>query len=423
MTLTENWVLSILVLEVAASSGKEPAWQKKLSRKGVLGLMAGSPFVGVPLIDIKALDKKIQGEIETAVLRVLNSGQAIMGPDVEAFEKGISRYCGTNYGVSCNSGSDALLLALHAMGIGPGDEVILPPFTFFATAGAVCRTGATPVFADIDPVTFNIDPAQIENKITSRTKAIIPVHLFGQCAEMETIWGIADRHNLLVLEDAAQSLAAEYQGKRSGNLGAMACLSFYPTKNLGAFGEGGMVVTNDEEWAAKLRCLRVHGMEPRYYHKYMGWNARMDAIQAAICMAKLPYLDSWVKKRQEAAARYDFLLSEECLGFFLKKPAVAAKRLHAFNQYVVRVAGDERDALVSHLRSEKIGCEIYYPWPLHLQECLQFLGYGAGDFPATEKACAEVLALPIFPEITMEQQRRVIASCASYFRKSASKAA
>ncbi len=378
---------------------------------------------GIPLCDLQAQYKNIKIELEAAALRVLASGQAILGPEVTKFEESVAKFCSVNYGVSCNSGSDALLLALSAADIGPGDEVIIPPFTFFATAGAICRLGAKPVFADIDYATFNIDPLQIENKITSRTKAIMPVHLFGQCADMEPIWRIAQAHNLLVIEDGAQSLGAEYQGKKSGSLGALACLSFYPTKNLGAFGEGGMVVTNDSEWANKMSCLRVHGMEPKYFHKYIGWNARMDAIQAAFCNVKMAYLEQWLIQRQEAAKRYDSIIDEEHLGGFLKKPVRKSNRNHTFNQYVVRVAGGERDALVQYLRSEKVGCEIYYPLPLHLQECLQFLGHNIGDFPTSETACGEVMALPMFPEITVEQQRRVIQVISSYLRQKVKKAA
>lgn len=386
-------------------------------------MMAGNQPQGVPLCDLQAQYKTLKQELEAAALRVLASGQAILGPEVSEFERRVSQFCGVNYGVSCNSGSDALLLALVAAGIGPGDEVIIPPFTFFATAGAVCRTGATPVFTDIDTQTFNIDPLQIENKVTKKTKAIIPVHLYGQCAEMEPIWRIAERHNLLVIEDGAQSLGSEYQGKKVGSLGAMACLSFYPTKNLGAFGEGGMVVTNDADWANKMACLRVHGMEPKYYHKLLGWNARMDAIQAAFCNVKMNYLETWLELRQQAGKRYDRIIEEENLSGFLRKPIVKPNRRHTFNQYVVRVANGQRDNLVNHLKSEKIGCEIYYPLPLHMQECLQFLGYKEGDFPASEAACKEVMALPMFPEITEEQQRTVVKSCANFLRTKSTKAA
>jgi dTDP-4-amino-4,6-dideoxygalactose transaminase len=355
--------------------------------------------------------------------RVLKSGQVILGPEVAALEEEVARYCGVAYGVACGSGTDALSLALHALEIGPGDEVILPTFTFFATAGAVCRTGAKPVFVDMDPVTYNLDPFQVESKITPRTRAILPVHLFGQCADMESLWNIAERHDLTIIEDAAQSLGAEYQGKRAGSLGGMACLSFYPTKNLGGFGDGGMVVTGDPAWAARMACLRVHGMEPKYHHKYLGWNGRLDAMQAALLRVKLPHLESQLEARQEAARRYDGLIEEHHLGHFLRRPTIRPRRRHTFNQYVVRVATGERDALVQWLKAERIGCEIYYPVPLHLQECLAHLGHRTGDFPASEEACGCVLALPMFPELTIEQQRRVIGACAAFLRQRSRRAA
>ncbi len=379
--------------------------------------MAATYAAGVPLCDLQTQYQELQPQIEAALQRVLGSGQVILGPEVAALEEEVAGYCGVSHGVGCGSGTDALLLALHALDIGPGDEVILPTFTFFATAGSVCRTGARPVLTDIDPVTFNLDPLQVENKITDRTRAILVVHLFGQCAEMDPLWRIAERHNLTLIEDAAQSLGAEYQGKRAGSLGSLGCLSFYPTKNLGTYGDAGMVVTGDPEWAQRMTCLRVHGMEPKYYHKYIGWNARIDALQAAMLRVKLPYLDQWIAGRQAAAARYDGLLEENHLTHFLERPKVKAKRRHTFNQYVVRVAHGERDALVRHFKAEKIGCEIYYPVPLHRQECLAYLGYGEGDFPASEEAARGVLALPMFPEITVEQQVRVVQSCANFLRK------
>ena len=372
---------------------------------------------GVPLCDLQVQYRELQPELEAAWKRVLASGQVILGPEVAALEREVAAYCCSGHGVACSSGSDALSLALQALEIGPGDEVILPTFTFFATAGAVCRTGARPVFTDIDPVTYNIDPLQIESKITPRTRAIMVVHLFGQCAEMEPIWRIAERHDLTIIEDAAQALGAEYQGKRAGSLGALACLSFYPTKNLGAYGDAGMTVTSDPEWSARMSCLRVHGMEPKYYHKDLGWNGRIDAVQAALLRVKLPHLDRWIGDRQTVAKRYDALIEEHHLGHFLKRPAVRPQRRHTFNQYVVRVAGGERDALVRHFKSEQIGCEIYYPIPLHQQECLRYLGHRAGDFPVAEEACRSVIALPMFPELTLDQQRRVVQSCAAYLGK------
>lgn len=373
----------------------------------------------VPLCDVGAQYQALEEQLENAVCRVLKSGQVIGGPEVAGLEEEVARYCGAGYGVGCSSGSDALLLALSALGIGPGDEVILPPFTFFASAGAVCRLGARPVFADIDPVTFNIDPLQVENKITERTRAIMVVHLFGQCCDMDPIWHVSERHDVPIVEDAAQAIGAEYFGKRAGSLGALACFSFYPSKNLGGYGDGGMVVTSDPDWAAQIACLRNHGMEKRYHHELLGWNARLDALQAALLRVKLPYLDQWTKSRQAAASRYDGLIDEHHLGHFLKKPPVRPQRRHVFNQYVVRVAGGQRDSLVKHLKSEKIGCEIYYPIPLHLQHSLRHLGYGEGDFRASEEAARSVLALPMFPELTIDQQRRVIDSCASFLRRQA----
>jgi dTDP-4-amino-4,6-dideoxygalactose transaminase len=347
----------------------------------------------------------------------------ILGPEVAALENEVARYCGVAYSVGCGSGTDALSLALHALEIGPGDEVILPAFTFFATAGSVCRTGARPVFSDIDPVTYNIDPLQVENKITPRARALLVVHLFGQCADMEPLWRIAERHNLILIEDAAQALGSEYQGKRAGSLGSIGCLSFYPTKNLGAYGDAGMVVTGDPEWAERMKCLRVHGMEPKYYHKHLGWNARLDALHAAMLRVKLPHLEGWIASRRAIAGRYDALIEEHHLSHFLDRPVARPQRRHTFNQYVVRVAGGQRDALVRHLKADHIGCEIYYPLALHQQECLRYLGYKKGDFPASEHAAGEVLALPIYPELTADQQRRVIQSCAGFLRQQVRRAA
>lgn len=385
--------------------------------------MSGTLEAGVPLCDLQAQYQELQQSIEEAVRRVLGSGQVILGPEVEALEEEVARYCGAGHGVGCASGTDALLLALQAVGVGPGDEVILPPFPFFATAGAVCRAGARPVFVDIDPATFNLDPLQVESKITQRTRAIIPVHLFGQCADMEPLWEIAERHRLPLIEDAAQALGAEYQGRRTGSLGTIGCFSFYPTKNLGAYGDAGMAVTSDPELARRMACLRVHGMEPKYYHKQLGWNARLDALQAAILRVKLPHLERWIAARQAAARRYDALIEKHHLAGFLQRPAIAPRRRHTFNQYVVRVADGLRDALVRHLKADRIGCEVYYPVPLHRQECLTYLGYREGDFPASEEACRCVLALPMYPELTASQQERVVQSCAAFLRQRARMAA
>jgi dTDP-4-amino-4,6-dideoxygalactose transaminase len=379
--------------------------------------MAQSTPAPIPLCDVQTQYRELRPQLEEALQRVLESGQVILGPEVAALEREVAAYCGTNYGVGCSSGTDALLLALAAAGIGPGDEVIVPTFTFFATVGSVCRLGARPVFVDIDPTTYNLDPLQIESKVTPRTRAILVVHLFGQCTDMEPIWRIAERHDLLVLEDAAQALGAEYQGKRAGSLGAIGCLSFYPSKNLGAFGDAGLTVTSDPEWARRMACLRVHGMEPRYHHQLLGWNARIDAVQAALLRVKLPHLERWLAGRQEAARRYDRLIEECRLGHFLQRPLAMPNRRHTYNQYVVRVARGERDGLMRYLKAEQIGCEIYYPIPMHLQECLSHLGYRPGDFPASEEAARTVLALPMFPELTEQQQQRVVQACAAYLRQ------
>jgi dTDP-4-amino-4,6-dideoxygalactose transaminase len=335
----------------------------------------------------------------------------------------VAGYCGASHGVGCASGTDALSLALHALEIGPGDEVILPAFTFFATAGSVSRTGARPVLCDIEPDTCNIDPVEIERRISYRTRALLIVHLFGQCADMGPIWKLAERFGIPIIEDAAQALGAEYQGKRAGSLGGMGCLSFYPTKNLGAYGDAGMVVTSDPTWAARMTALRVHGMEVKYHHKYLGWNARIDALQAALLRVKLPYVDRYIAARQAIARRYDALIEEHRLTEWLTRPTVRPGGRHTFNQYVMRVAGGERDGLFRHLKSENIGCEIYYPLPLHLQECLAGLGHVEGEFPVSEEASRSVLALPVFPELTLDQQRRVITACAGYLRTGARRAA
>jgi dTDP-4-amino-4,6-dideoxygalactose transaminase len=378
---------------------------------------------GVPLCDLNAQFQELKPQLEEAVRRVLASGQVILGPEVASLEAELARWCGSNYAIGCGSGTDALLLALQALEIGPGDEVILPPFTFFATAGSVVRCGARPVFADIDPLSYNIDPGQVEHKITERTKAIMPVHLYGQCADMAALGDIAQRHGLALIEDAAQSLGAEFDGQQAGTMGTIGCFSFYPTKNLGAYGDAGMVMTDDAELASKLACLRVHGMEPKYYHKHLGWNARLDAMQAALLRVKVPYLNRWLEARERAAERYDELFDDSGLIGLLTRPTALDRRRHVFNQYVVRVTDGLRDALVRHLKSEGIGCEIYYPLPLHRQECLASLGYRDGDFPVSEEACRTVLALPMFPEITREQQQRVVASCQTFARQRSRRAA
>ncbi|HVL11215.1 MAG TPA: DegT/DnrJ/EryC1/StrS family aminotransferase [Gemmata sp.] len=377
----------------------------------------------VPLCDINARYQFLKPQIDAAVLRVLASGQAVLGPEVAAFEKEAAAFCGAEFAVGCGSGTDALVLALHALGVGPGDEVIIPPFTFFATAGAVCRVGATPVFADIDPITFNIDPGQIEAKVTPKTKAVMPVHLFGQCCNMDAIWEIAEDHQLYVVEDAAQSFGSDYKGRRCGTLGVAAAMSFYPTKNLGAFGDAGLVTTNHPDIDRKLRALRVHGSEVKYYHKYIGYIMRLDPVHATTLRVQLPHVAGWLAARQEAARRYDRLIEGASLNGFMRRPVSKPDRLHTFNQYVVRVPAAHRDKLVKHLKDNAVGVEVYYPLSLHEQECFRHLGYRTGDFPASEDAAATVLALPMFPEITEAQQSRVIDVCAAYLSQSLRKAA
>lgn len=379
--------------------------------------------IEVPLCDIQASYRQLRAGIDEAVQRVMMSGQVILGPEVAALEREVAAFCRSPHGVGCASGSDALLLALCALEIGPGDEVITPPFTFFATAGAICRTGARPVFVDIEPDSYNIDPAQIESKITPRTRAIMPVHLFGQCADMDAIQRIAKKHGLAVIEDAAQAFGADYRGNKAGAIGDFGCFSYYPTKTLGTFGDGGMVVTQRADWAQSMARLRIHGMEPKYHHQQLGWNARLDAMHAAILRVKLPHVEGWIEARCEAARRYDHLIEAQGLDSWLVPPAMMDSGRHTFNQYVVRVRGESRDALLAKLKSHRVGCEVYYPRPLHLQECLAYLGYREGDFPVSEEASHEVLALPIYPEIREEQQEFVIACCADFVQKRVRRAA
>ena len=372
----------------------------------------------VPMCDILGQYRALQPAIDAAVLGVLGSGQVILGPEVLAFEREYAEYCGAKHALGCGSGTDALLLALHALEIGPGDEVILPPFTFFATVGSVMRVGAKPVFVDIDPLSYNLDPKLLEAAITPRTKAIMPVHLFGQCADMAPIAELAAQYDLRIIEDAAQSFGAEYEGAKCGTLGAIACFSFYPSKNIGTLGDAGMVTTDDEALHKKMAALRNHGSEVKYFHKYLGWNARIDALHAAILRVKLPYAEEWIAGRRAAAKRYDDLIERQNLHGFFQRPIAEPFGRHTYNQYVVRVPASHRDAVVRHLKSENVGCEVYYPLPLHLQECVRPLGHGEGDFPISEAAAKSVLALPMFPEITEAQQRRVLDVCAAYVRQS-----
>jgi len=370
----------------------------------------------VPLLDLKAQYHSIKAEIGAAIDAVLESQHFILGPTVEECERRIADYSACKFGVGVTSGTDALLLALMAEGIGPGDEVITTPFTFFATAGSIARVGAKPVFVDICPKSYNIAASKIEKHVTKNTKAIMPVHLFGQCAEMDPILEIAQRHGLVVIEDAAQAIGAEYKGRRAGSMGHYGCFSFFPSKNLGGGGDGGMVVTQDPERAERLRILRVHGSKPKYYHKVIGGNFRLDALQAAIVGAKLPHLDAWTAGRQANAQRYRRLFQEAGLveQGLVVLPAEIPERRHIYNQFVVRVP--RRDELRKHLTDQGIGTEIYYPVPLHLQECFRYLGYGEGDCPESEAAARDTVALPIYPELTGEQIRYVVDCTGRFLR-------
>jgi dTDP-4-amino-4,6-dideoxygalactose transaminase len=369
---------------------------------------------GVPLLDLGQAHAELREPIAAALARVWESGWFVLGPEVEQLERNIAGYCGVKHAIGCASGSDALLLSLMACEVGPGDEVILPSFTFFATASAVTRLGALPVFADIEPETFNLDPSAVEPLVSSATKAIVPVHLFGQCAQMDTICRIAQAAGIAVVEDAAQAIGAELEGRRAGSMGEVGCLSFYPTKNLGGAGDGGMLTTNCDQLADRLRLLRVHGMRPRYYHKAVGINSRLDAFQAAVLNVKLPQLDRWTARRQANAQRYGEMFASAGLDRVLGLPSVAPGRRHVWNQYVVRVPDRRRDGLRQFLAEARIGSEIYYPLGLHQQECFRHLGYAPGDLPETLRASEEVLALPIFPELTAQQQQRVVDRIAAF---------
>ncbi|MGO8746097.1 MAG: DegT/DnrJ/EryC1/StrS family aminotransferase [Thermoguttaceae bacterium] len=371
--------------------------------------------MNVPLLDLQAQYRTVQAEVEAAVLAVLRSGHYILGPKVEECERAIAAYCQCAHGVGVSSGSDALLACLMAEEIGPGDEVITTPYTFFATAGCIARVGATPVFVDIDPRTYNIDPTLIEERITPKTRAIIPVHLFGQCAEMDPILDVARRHNLIVIEDAAQAIGAEYTGRRAGSMGHYGCLSFFPSKNLGCAGDGGMIVTQDLKRADKLRILRAHGSKPKYHHKLIGGNFRLDPLQAAVVSAKLPHLDGWTARRQANADHYRQLFVESGLveDDLLRLPSPAPQCRHIYNQFVVRTP--RRGPLQSYLKERGIATEVYYPVPMHLQECFACLGRGAGSFPESEAAARETLALPVFPELTAPQARFVVEQIGTFF--------
>lgn len=367
-----------------------------------------------PFLDLKAQYATIREEVQKAVVDALDAQQFILGPDVAALESEIAAYVGCKYAIGCASGSDALLLGLMALGVGAGDEVIAPPFTFFATAGAIARLGARTVFVDIDPVTYNLDPKLLEAAITHRTKAIIPVHLFGLSAEMGEIQRIAGAHNLPVIEDAAQAIGAKYQGKAVGNIGSMGCFSFFPSKNLGGGGDGGMITTNSPELNDKLRLLRVHGSRKKYTYEVLGMNSRLDTLQAAILRVKLKYLDKWAAGRQHNADLYRELFAEYRLEHAVTAPSVPADHVHVYNQFTIRVR--ERDALKAYLQKEGIPTEIYYPYPLHLQAAFADLAYKEGNFPVTESSCVEVVSLPIYPELTPAQIRTVVRTIAEFYR-------
>jgi dTDP-4-amino-4,6-dideoxygalactose transaminase len=384
----------------------------------------------IPLVDLRSLHQAIRGEIDEAIRRVVDRAGFIMGPEVEALEQEIAGYCHVPFAVGCASGSDALLLALMAIGVGPGDEVLCPPYTFFATAGSIARLGAIPVFADIDPVTYNLDPASMRAAAgrCRRLKAIMPVHLYGQCADMEAFFELGEEFELPVIEDAAQAIGSrDVLGRPAGSCCLIGCFSFYPTKNLGAFGDGGMLTVCDPALNERLRMLRVHGERTRYEHELLGFNSRLDAIQAAILRVKLRHLDRWTAARQVNAKRYDegfaahgAAASDVPLaegGFPLRVPwRAGGKSSHIYNQYVIRVPVAQRDPLRAHLRQAGIGTEIYYPIPLHLQACFRHLGYAEGDLPESESAARETLALPIDPGLTPAQQDRVIETVVSFLR-------
>jgi dTDP-4-amino-4,6-dideoxygalactose transaminase len=387
-------------------------------------------MTNVPLLDLKAQFSQIRAEVMPVIDQVCASQHFILGEHVRALEGELAAYCKASEGIGVSSGTDALLLALMALEIGAGDEVITSPFTFFATAGTIARTGARPVFCDIDPATFNLSPGAVQAFIDDhcmvqegrlvhratggRVKALMPVHLYGQSADMDPLMDIARRHGLKVIEDAAQAIGTEYKGgRRAGMIGDVGCFSFFPSKNLGAFGDAGLCTTNDPELAETLRVMRVHGGKPKYFHAVIGGNFRIDELQAAILRVKLKYLDGWTHGRQRNAAYYDSAFAGAGLGEKLRTPSAMAGYRHIFNQYVVRVEG--RDALKQHLTERGIGTEIYYPVPLHLQKCFAYLNYHAGDFPHSELAAEETLALPIYPELTEEQLAHVVASVADFY--------
>jgi len=376
--------------------------------------------MNVPLLDLVAQYKKIKEEIDDAVASVFASQSFILGPMVTHLEKEVAAYSSCAHGCGVSSGTDALLIALMNEDIGTGDEVITTPYTFFATAGSIARTGAKPVFVDIDPETFNVRTDRLEAAITSKTRAIMVVHLYGLMADMDPVMAIAQKHNLIVIEDAAQAIGAEYKGRRAGSVGDYGCFSFFPSKNLGGAGDGGMVVLNDAVKAEKLATMRNHGMKPKYYNKFIGGNFRLDALQAAVVGVKLKYLDKWTEARQRNADLYDQYIEEAGLRQkgvmppWRPRGGAGCSCRHIINQYVLRVP--RRDALRDHLTKAGIGTEIYYPVPLHQQECFAYLGYKTGAFPESERAANETVAVPVYPELTKDQIAYVVESIASFYK-------
>lgn len=379
----------------------------------------------VPLLDLRAQYETIRDEVRAAVDRVFDSQHFVLGGEVQVLEEEIARYSQTKFAIGCASGSDALLLALMSCDVGAGDEVITTPFSFFATAGAITRLGARPVFVDIDERTFNLNPALVSAALTERTKAIIPVHLYGQCAEMDPLLEISRQGwrrtagtdagaPIPIIEDAAQAIGAEDARRRAGSMGTIGCFSFYPSKNLGGAGDGGMLVTNDLEHARRLHMLRVHGEETKYHHQVVGINSRLDALQAAVLRVKFPHLEEWTTARQRKAQQYELMFIDAGLAEQIEVPFVRPRARHIFHQFVIRVRGGRRDALRDHLRARGVGTDIYYPVPLHLQKCFSFLGYQEGDLPVAELAAKETLALPVYPELTDEQQDYVVSSIAEF---------
>jgi dTDP-4-amino-4,6-dideoxygalactose transaminase len=388
--------------------------------------------VKVPLLDLKPQYRALKAELDAAVLRVSESQHFILGPETRSLEAAVAKYSGCKHGIGISSGTDALLVALMALEIGAGDEVITSPYTFFATAGTIARTGARPVFVDIEPRTFNIAPDAIERfigkdcelrgdvlvhrKTGGRIRAIMPVHLYGQMTDMTRIMAIARRHGLRVIEDAAQAIGSEdEQGRRACSIGDIGCLSFFPTKNLGAFGDAGACVTNDDALAAKLLKLRVHGMEPKYYHELIGGNFRLDEIQAAVLNVKLPHLDSWSGARQRNAAFYDAAFATARILGLVPPPPAPVRARHIYNQYCIRAP--RRDELRAHLNANEVGAEIYYPLPLHMQECFAYLGHAPEDFPESLRASRESLALPIYPELVESQLQHVVDTVAGFIAR------